>query len=221
MDRFNLFLNHLKTIDSNISIKYKDTSIFMKILGIILFFNTKFSTSFTTTIGKTIYFPSKQFVESDENRAVQILAHEFKHVLDNNKYGFLFSVLYLFPQILSLFSFFAFYNLWFLLFLVFLLPLPAYWRAKFEADAYGITLFFGFLNLKKSNVNDDEIYSILANYVNILDKKIFKGSSYYFMWPFGISKKFFQKVNLMISGDILSTDEAYVHVKEAFDKVYH
>ena len=59
MNREQAILFDIKIIAANmgVSIKYKDNSWFMKVLSKILFFNKKFMTRFTTTIGKTVYFP--------------------------------------------------------------------------------------------------------------------------------------------------------------------
>ena len=101
---FNKFAKSLQLYYS-FNIKYKDESFFMLILSYILFFNKKFKTNYTTTIGNTIYFPSKEAVESNEDLYAQILAHELIHIQQKESYGaILYSFLYLFPQILSLLS---------------------------------------------------------------------------------------------------------------------
>jgi len=128
-------------------IKYKNESLFQKIIGRILFFNSEYMSKYTTTIGTTVYFPSREFVEKDRFRAFSVLAHEYVHVLDYRKSPFMFVFLYLFPQVLSLFSLLSllslFYsNLWLLsLFsFVFLLPLNSASRLALELRGYAMTL---------------------------------------------------------------------------------
>jgi len=60
-----------------VEIKYKDESLFMKALGLLLSFNKTFMTSFTTTIGSTIYFPSRKWLaERNPETTIAIVAHE-------------------------------------------------------------------------------------------------------------------------------------------------
>ena len=65
-----------------LEIKYKNESIFMKILGMLLFFNPAFMTSYTTTIGSTIYFPDQRFIVSRETSSSIILLHELVHIIE-------------------------------------------------------------------------------------------------------------------------------------------
>ena len=89
----------------NLKIKYKDESLFMKILGSLLFFNKSFMATYTTTIGSTIYFPSKKFVEERYYSSILILLHELVHVQDGIKFNpIIFAMLYLSPQIFGLLS---------------------------------------------------------------------------------------------------------------------
>lgn len=152
-------------------IKYKNESLFMKMIGALMFFNKYFMTQYITVIGKTVYFPSKAWLERSYYSAGKIIAHEFVHMHEVNP------VLYLFPQILSLFSFvalLAFVNLWFLLalvFLVFLFPWPAYWRTKYELNGYAMNLFILGLHIPEYDYRKDA-GSIAEQFVD---------SSYYYM----------------------------------------
>src|SRR3990167_3207757 len=108
----------------DLKIAFKDESKFMKFLGALLFFNRKFMTTYSTTVGTTVYFPSKSWLNENRDRAARILAHELVHIDDAKDVGEIgFSYSYLFPQILSTISVAAFLGSspLFLLFLLFLL----------------------------------------------------------------------------------------------------
>lgn len=156
-------------------IRYKDQALVMRILGGILFWNRSFMTNFTTTVGNTIYFPSQKWVEADYLRAWTILSHELVHVEDYEKNRF-FVVLYMLPQLLSVFSILALVlqTWWPLLFLAFLAPLPAPWRRKAEMRGYAMTMATQFWTNRMgiSQLTKDDI------------SKFFTGPDYYWMWPF-------------------------------------
>ncbi|MFA5132595.1 MAG: hypothetical protein WC444_04735 [Candidatus Paceibacterota bacterium] len=140
-----------------IQIKYKDESIFMKFLGLILFFNKNFASWYTTTIGNTIYFPTRKWVQEWEDRAVRVCWHELVHVLDrkmlNDRFPFFYELIYLFPQclaVLSVFSLLSFFSLWFLfalVFLIFLAPIPSCGRAWLETRAYAMNMYISYLKM--------------------------------------------------------------------------
>lgn len=106
------------------NIVYKANSWFMKVINTLLWTmsfgkNTTFMSSFTTTIGCTSYVPSGWDGWTEEAK-VSILRHERIHMRQTKTYGVvLFSFLYLFA--------------WFPIGL-------AYWRSKFEKEAYTETL---------------------------------------------------------------------------------
>jgi len=173
----------------DLKIKYKDSSNFMKLLGYILFFNKRFMTSYTTTIGSTIYFPSEKFIKSRPNSAITIFLHELVHIYDAKRFNkILYSLLYLFPITLLLVSIPLFFFSWeiaLVLTILSLCPLPAYFRMYFERRAYMVSLYA----IQK--------LSEKMKFVPYLDKaknsfvSEFKGPSYYFMWIFpNISKQF-------------------------------
>lgn len=86
------------------SVKFKDESWFMRnIMRRILFFNKGFMLDYTTTIYRTIWFPTRAFVEARPEAAFKTLAHEFVHV-DRGARGIpqwlWFSIRYLYPAIL-------------------------------------------------------------------------------------------------------------------------
>ena len=173
----------------DLKIKYKDKSWFMKLIGTLLFFNKSFMTGYTTTIGSTIYFPSEAAVKTRPVSAAAVLLHELIHVNDAKKLTApLFGFLYLTPQIFALLCIPLFLISWKLalpLMILFMLPIPSYFRMKFEKKAYLVSLYAIWslsvrLNFKPILATQQEGYL-----------KHFKDSSYYFMWPFGNLKKEF------------------------------
>lgn len=131
-------------------VMYKDESALMQLIGTLVRpFNKQFMTSFTTTLGKTVYFPSRAHYEEIPARTLTTLAHEFVHVTDDEKHGLWFKASYLFPQVLfapslllGLLGLFLTSWSWglVLLSLVALTPLSAPWRAKWEARGYTMSL---------------------------------------------------------------------------------
>lgn len=114
--------------------------------------NTSFMNSFTTTIGYTTYVPEGWDTWSEQSR-LAILRHEHVHMLQAHSYGVvLYSLLYLF----------AFFPIGL-----------AYWRTRFEQQAYVETLRayrdYGF-------ALDDAQKKRLCAY--------FTGPAYGWMWPF-------------------------------------
>lgn len=132
----------------NVKIRYKDTSLFMRVLSYLLFFNKTFMQKFTTTIGSTVYFPSEAHVKEEPMTAAVILAHELTHVQDSRDMGSLvFSTCYLLPQIGALLALFALlaitFSAWWLVTLAALAalaPWPAPGRAWAEYRGYATTL---------------------------------------------------------------------------------
>ncbi len=200
-EKFEKLYLALKKDVPGIRIGYKDSSKFMKLIGGLLFFNKGFMTDYITTIGKTIYFPNKESVTS--RSAYKVLAHEYVHIKDSERYGsILYSLMYLFPQILALFGLLFLFKIYFVLFFICLLPLPAYWRSRIELRGYAMSLF---MEHKEGRVFGVE---------GINDQ--FIGSGYYWMWPFGVKKELHKFVEKIESGDILS-DEVFAIVNSAID----
>jgi hypothetical protein len=173
----------------DLQIKYKNQSLFMKILGMILFFNPTFMTSYITTIGSTVYFPNTDEINNRPNSAAIVLLHELVHIHDSKKWGrLLFSFLYLTPQVFLLLAIPALLIIWkiaLVLFLLFALPFPSYFRMLFEKRAYLTSLYVLNAYGKKQNFPP-----LLASQKDIWIKH-FKDSSYYFMWTFSnIDKDF-------------------------------
>lgn len=140
MNRFEQLLKELNKLHP-IKIRFKDESPLMQVINLfVMGFCPTFLSEYTTVIGSTIYFPNRHFIEAKPESAMRILAHESVHVMDMNKWSpVLFSISYLFPQIFAVGVFsFPWLGWWALGFLLFLLPIPAPFRAHFEARAYAI-----------------------------------------------------------------------------------
>ena len=71
MSFFDEFAKNLAAYD--FKIKYKNESLFMKVIGFLLFFNKTFMTNYITTIGSTIYYPSREWCEKNDTAAAQVL----------------------------------------------------------------------------------------------------------------------------------------------------
>lgn len=156
-----------------LQVKFKDESLFMKLLGKILFFNPRFMTNYTTTVGNTVYFANRRWLQENEESAAHVLAHELVHIGDSREAGpFLFSYTYLFPQCLAILSLLAiFSSLWWLPCLVFLSPLPSPTRTYWELRGYAVTDATYF----KSTGQFTDINWMAGQ---------FTSGSYFFMWPF-------------------------------------
>lgn len=221
-EKFDSFVQNLKRYYV-FDIKYKNTSKFMSVLGKVLFFNKDFMSRYITTIGNTVYFPSKEQIEKHEPSSMATLAHELVHVSQKEKYGmFLFSSLYLFPQCLAILSVLAILAIWWLpflwclLFLLFLAPIPAPWRKKFELEGYTMTLFMHNLRLKQYGYPEDDTLKELTLYATRIDISQFRGSGYWYMWPFGVDKNFVNKIDDIQSGVISDTDEIYGRIERSY-----
>lgn len=105
-------------------IESKSTSSLMRVINAVLVILTfgkfrSFMTHYITTIGHTVYVPDSWDVLGPSSKYV-ILTHEKVHMEQSRRYGmFLYSFLYLFMYI----------------------PFGyAYWRTKFEKEAYEATI---------------------------------------------------------------------------------
>ena len=200
------FQEQLKLLVPNFKVKFKDESLFMKILGILLFFNPKFMDSYITTIGKTIYFPNRNnFLDKNNySKNIMHLTHEFIHIKDYNSYNILFYLGYLFPQILSLiFIGLLPISIWFLVpTILFLLPWPAPFRKYFELRGYFLSIFAYNFFLKDLGLDLQQRRVKLTNYVSYYNQQ-FKSSPYYWMWPWGVEKDLLKFKEQVLSEDHL------------------
>lgn len=195
MHSFEETLSKVKLQYPNLEIRFKNESLLMKILGVILFFNKDFIQKYITTIGSTVYFPSKEYLDKHNVSCVVELLHELVHIRDANKNRLWFTFSYLFPQIFFILSipFAIFIDFKFsLFFLLFLLPIPSYFRMVSERRAYTISLYV-VTKLKNKDPLID-INEFRNTYV-----KQFKNLSYYLMWPFSNVDEYFDDVILQFS----------------------
>lgn len=193
-------LDKVSELFPDVKIAFKDKSTLMKILGVLLFFNPAFMTSFITTIGSTIYFPSEIYMNARPVASLVILLHELTHVNDEKKISkFLFNLAYLLPQLLVILflPLLLIFGWKIALFsLIFLAPLPAYFRMNFEKRAYMASLYvFNKLN----QIHPD--YKINLDSQSDFFVAQFKNLSYYVMWPFNnINSEFANAVKLVKDG---------------------
>lgn len=160
-------------------IKFKNKSIFMRILGLLLFFNPSFMSKFITVIGNTIYVPNAAWMEKNYLGIIFTFSHEFIHMWDRAHVYTFFSLGYVSLQFWALFSFtacLAFINLWFLLCLsclVFIAPWPSPWRTQIEANGYAMTMYIRSITIDPW-YNKEEGAQLLA-------EKHFASKQYYWM----------------------------------------
>lgn len=220
IERFESFTSELNKLNPKFNIKFKNESLLMKTIGILLFFNKDFMRTYTTTIGNTVYFPSKQFIEDSPESALIIAAHEYRHAYDANRINsLLFSIIYLMPQLLVLLIVPALYlfGYWGLLCLIFLFPLPAYGRMRLELNGYVTSLFVLHALLVEAKTSE-EYRALRLQQSAIVKNKQFTGSAYYFMWPFGVKTQLFKALDEVIDGTMVKEKDALNQIYEAFVK---
>lgn len=217
LDRFYRFVEILTAKTPSLKIKYKDESPLMKLIAKLLFFNKNFMTGYITTIGDSVYFTDEKSIKEFPLDKMITLAHEYVHIKDSHKYTpILFGSLYLFPQIFVLLAIPMLFIIgwWGLLFLLFGLPIPAYFRMRFELNGYNMTLFSMNELMLESKWTETPRRKMLEDSANRINKDAFKGPGYYFMWPMGIQSKFDKTIDDIISGDILK-DDIYQEMRNA------
>ncbi len=184
----------IKTNISGSEIRSKKQSTMMKFLSKLMFFNKRFMIGYVTTWYPHIYVPKLPWREKNDAPAIATLAHEWVHLHDRQRLGWLFNFLYIMPQCFFIFGLLAFWNPWFLLFFLFLLPIPSPGRAWAEFRGYRMSIAV--------------YYWISGQKVDlkwIVDQ--FVSSNYYFMWPFrGWLMKKFQKEFEKIKNNELSPE---------------
>ena len=162
---------HIKKEFPKFEIIDKRESKLMKLLSKVLFFNKTFMTSYITVIGSKVYVPKMPWKKTNPFSAISVLSHEWVHMKYGKQLGFMFKLLYLFPQILTPLFLLGFWNPWFFLFALCILPFPALWRAKFELRGYAISMAVSWWLLDRRP--DFDFYA-----------KQFTGPAYYWMYPF-------------------------------------
>ena len=167
-----ILVEYMGTQIPSFRLKSKDDSILFGILGKLAFWNPHLNTRFITTLYPHIYVPGgvDDWQHHNPATAIEILAHEYVHLKDRKKLGWLFNLLYLSPQIFSLLALMAFFNPWFLLSLLCLLPLPSPGRAWLEFRGYRMSMAVHYWTRNRC-IDIDWIVSQFA------------GSNYYFMLP--------------------------------------
>lgn len=194
------------------SIKEKKDSLLLRMIGFCIKpFNPNFMEQYITTIGNTIYFPSKMLNEMSQDRLLDIVAHETIHIKDYEKSKVLYCLSYLFPQILvllALLSLLAIFGsaMWLLsLFaLLFLAPIPAYWRYKLELKAYRTTVIFA-----------RKVWGYKDGSMSIIHKWIISQLAtkwYYFTWPFA------KTIEKALKDESFMQEEPYQEIIKFLDK---
>tara|TARA_Y100000034_G_scaffold86397_1_gene103598 strand:+ start:824 stop:1522 length:699 start_codon:yes stop_codon:yes gene_type:complete len=203
-------LKHIQDQIPNFKIVQKEDSFLMKTLSFFLFFNKRFMTNYITTIYPNIYVPRWWGRRSKKWNSVELetLAHEYVHLYDRKRLGWLFNVLYLSPQIFALLAFGAIWNPWWLLCLLFLLPLPSLGRTWLEFRAYKIGLLTRYWILcSYKNKTEEKYWNFINNEgVNWVVKQ-FSSSAYYYMFPFEnfLRKRFIKSLeNVRINNELSS-----------------
>ncbi len=216
MNRFYRLLLEFQKVNPNIKLSFKNKSLLMKIMGLLLFFVPEFKTKFVTTIGNTICFPSEK--ELEDKKYLITLCHEFMHVRDGQKLPVLFQLFYLFPLTLApvalLTLFFLPWPITLVLLIICLSPLPAPGRAYFELRGYTTSLFAINELAKEAGMSEPERKDKLIKAADIYNKQ-FIGFNYYLMWPFGVRKQLEANTTKILSGKLAEEDDIYKEVAKA------
>lgn len=222
MTRKEKFVSALKSKNPDFNIKFKNESLFMRLLGILLFFNKSFMTKYTTTIGNTIYFPSREFLLlRAEHDALITMAHEYQHAKDHQNYPIWFMFSYLFPiVVLPLAALTILFLPWWLcltLVVLSLTPIPAPWRKNAELRGYTMSLFTYNEVLKEKKVSQSERATLLYDQADKYSDH-FTSMDYYLMWPFGVEDYLHDMVRKILADELEKTDVIYGEVVEALEK---
>lgn len=221
--RLKLLVRQIKQDVPGFEVIPKDQSGTQKLLGVFLKIigNRTYMTDFWSTFFPKVYSPAKYIFDEPVNatRSFRVLAHEYIHLLDTKRRKIWFRMSYILPQLMALTALGAFAAIWlgilwlfFLSGLLFLLPLPAYFRMKWEMRGYGMNFAVNIWRHGK-----------LQEYTKEWVLEHFIGPSYYFMWPFkkGVLKRFEQWEQDIHNGDVMKIrgfPEVYRIVKLSDDK---
>lgn len=81
-------------------IRYKNESRLMRLLAVLAYpFNESFADGYITTLGSTVYFPSREDVEQSYANSADTLAHEGVHIFDAERHGVWFTLSYALNQL--------------------------------------------------------------------------------------------------------------------------
>lgn len=164
-------IDHISETIPGFELRSKQESLTFKILAKVMFWNPGILDRFITTLYPKVYVPQLPYHPDDPARAIGILSHEYVHLQDRKRLGWLFNFLYLSPQILSLFSLMSIYSPWFLFSLIFLAPIPSPGRAWLEYRGYRTSMAVHYWITGE----DYGVEWITSQ---------FTGSNYYWMFPF-------------------------------------
>lgn len=79
-----------------LKIKFKDESKFQQFIGKIAKpINKEYLTQYTTVMGNTIWFPSRDLYEKNPRQSATILLHEWIHLYDRRRFPILFDLSYI------------------------------------------------------------------------------------------------------------------------------
>lgn len=218
-ERVDAFIVALQKNAPKLTIEFKDESWFMNLCGNLAFFNSSFMTDYATTIGNTIYLPSRTWYAAQiESDLLQLISHEYVHVRDAHSLSFLYSLLYVFPiSLIPLLAVLFFVLPWpvvTILMFACLAPLPAPGRMYFESRGYKMSMFTTYALAKESQMSEDRLKSGLTEMVNYFNQE-FTSFDYYLMWPFGIKDKLTAAANSIDSGEIIQESVIYSEVADA------
>jgi len=203
------------------NIRFKNESRTQKLIGKLAFFNKKYMSSYTSVLGSTVWFPSREYVNESKMRAFKVLGHEYVHLLDRKKHPIVFELLYASPQVFVVFVVLAllafFFSNWWLIALSLLLcalPWPSPGRALLEMRGYAMNLA---INIWRHG-------SLLPETKDWITE-MFMGWSYYKMYPFPKSvresidryERYIYRVDTVRPADgtiIFDYSEAFVDVYE-------
>ena len=182
-----------------------------KFIGILMFFNRGYMKDFISTFFPYVYWPTEEGYRKDARRSFKTLAHEYVHLWDDKEHRGWFAFSYILPHWVALLSLFALLAIWFsnwwlmsLVALVCALPLPAYWRRKWELRGYAMSMACN--AWKHGDVSDGTLNWVQAQ---------FTGGAYYFMWPFkkAMRRRLEGVVQKIHSGDVMTWGKPFQHVK--------
>lgn len=95
---FDELLAEFQKVLPGLTVRYKPDSLFMRMIGGVLFFNPEFYARYATTFGSTVYLSSLQWVLDNPDSAKAVLAHEAVHVDDYRRNPISYTLGYAFPQ---------------------------------------------------------------------------------------------------------------------------
>ncbi len=189
---------HIRFKIPGFRIKDKKKSHLMKVLGWLLFFNKRFLDNYITTLYPEIYVPEVPYRPYNHLHAISVFAHEYVHLSDRKKMGWLFNFIYLSPQILAVVGLLGFiFSPWYFLFFLFILPWPSPGRAWAEVRGYRMSMAVQYWLNPEINIE-----LLIERYVYQ-----FTSSNYYWMMPFGdLMRRIFAKELDKIKKDELSSE---------------